>query len=245
MIQTPKARRARRHCIALAGAALATAALIATHPATAHAVPATPPNTVVLIVGDSLSAEYGLRRGTGWVSLLEQRLSQQHLSATVINASISGDTTAGGRSRLPALLAQHHPTHVVIELGANDALRGLPLADTRANLMAMVQTARQSGAQIMLIGIQVPPNYGRRYTDAFGAIFADIAQAEGTAWVPFLLKDVADAPEPLRWFQADRLHPTEEAQPLLLNNVWPVFKPWLTGDMRRTRPAPPARIQAR
>ncbi len=181
----------------------------------------------MLVVGDSLSAEYGLRRDTGWVKLMERRLAERHIDAEVVNASISGDTTSGGLSRLAALLARHHPSHVIIELGANDALRGLPVSETAANLTAMARASQAAGAQVVLVGIQVPPNYGRRYTEEFGAVFTRVANAEHTALVPFLLKGVADAPEPLRWFQADRIHPKEEAQPMLLDNVWPVVEPLL------------------
>ncbi|MBL0086089.1 MAG: arylesterase [Ideonella sp.] len=182
---------------------------------------------VVLVLGDSLSAEYGLARGTGWVALLEQRLAQQKLAATVVNASISGDTTSGGRSRLGALLAQHRPTHVVIELGGNDALRGLPLSMTRDNLSAMARAAKAAGAKVMLVGMQVPPNYGARYGQDFAASFSSVARAEGTALVPFLLAGVADAAPNETWFQADRIHPLAKAHPLMLDTVWVVMKPWL------------------
>ncbi|WP_290640594.1 arylesterase, partial [Aquabacterium sp.] len=126
-------------------------------------------------MGDSLSAEYGLARGTGWVALLQSRLQEQGMGAEVINASISGETTSGGMTRLPPLLKQHRPTHVVIELGANDALRGLPLKSTRANLQAMIEACKQIGAKVLLIGMMVPPNYGKRYTDDFQAMFPDLA----------------------------------------------------------------------
>ena len=180
---------------------------------------------LVLVVGDSLSAEYGLQRGSGWVALLEQRLVKEGIAATVVNASISGDTTSGGRSRLPALLRQHKPTHVVIELGGNDALRGLPLTMTRENLAEMARAAKGAGARVLMVGMQVPPNYGRKYGDDFAALFASVAKAEGTALVPFLLKGVADGPDATSLFQADRIHPTAAAHPLMLDNVWPVLKP--------------------
>jgi acyl-CoA thioesterase-1 len=183
---------------------------------------------VIVVVGDSLSAEYGLARGSGWVALLERRLAQDRVAATVVNASISGDTTSGGRSRLPALLQRHRPSHVVIELGGNDALRGLPLAMTRDNLAAMVRGARAAGAQVMLLGMQMPPNYGARYGQDFASLFAVVAQAEGAALVPFLLAGVADSTRAEQLFQPDRIHPTAQAQPLMLANVWPVLKPWLT-----------------
>jgi acyl-CoA thioesterase-1 len=179
----------------------------------------------LLVVGDSLSAEYGLARGSGWVALLQQRLAPRKIE--VVNASISGDTTAGGRTRLPALLAEHKPGVVILELGGNDALRGLPLDMTRANLAAMVRAARASGAKVLLVGMQVPPNYGQKYTQDFAASFAAVAQAEGAALVPFFLKGVADSPDPARYFQADRIHPNAEAQPKLLDNVWPLLQPLL------------------
>ena len=179
---------------------------------------------VILVVGDSLSAEYGLQRGQGWVTLLEQRLGQQKIDAHVVNASISGDTSSGGRARLPALLRQHQPTHVVIELGANDALRGLPIANTADNLTQMTKASQAAGAQVLIVGIQVPPNYGGDYTRRFEAVFSKVAGATRSALVPFLLKGVADAPNALSLFQADRIHPTAAAQPQLLDNVWPELR---------------------
>lgn len=178
----------------------------------------------ILVVGDSLSAEYGIARGSGWVALLEQRLQREGIAATVVNASISGDTSAGGRSRLPALLRQHQPTHVVIELGGNDALRGLPLESTQRNLAEMTRLSRQAGARVLLVGIQVPPNYGRSYTERFAAIYEQVAADEKVPLVPFLLRGVADVPEASRFFQPDRIHPNEAAQPLLLDNVWPALR---------------------
>ncbi len=182
----------------------------------------TPP--VILVLGDSLSAEYGLKRGSGWVALLEQKLAAQKMPAQVVNASISGDTTSGGRSRLGALLAEHRPTHVLIELGANDALRGLPLALTQDNLDQMTRSAQQAGAKVLLIGMQMPPNYGKDYGARFAALYAGVAKANKAALVPFLLKGVADVPDSLKLFQADRIHPTEAAHPQLLANVWPVLQ---------------------
>lgn len=180
--------------------------------------------TTILVVGDSLSAEYGIARGSGWVALLEQRLRDEKIAARVVNASISGDTTSGGRSRLPALLAQHKPTHVVIELGANDALRGLPLTMTEGNLLAMTRAAKAAGAKVLLAGMQVPPNYGRAYGEHFNQVFAQAAKAESAALVPFLLAGVADAPNADVLFQSDRIHPTAQAQATLLDNVWPVLR---------------------
>jgi acyl-CoA thioesterase I len=178
-------------------------------------------DTVVLIVGDSLSAEYGLRRGSGWVALLEQRLAQGQRTVRVVNASISGDTTSGGRSRLPALLRTHQPQVVVIELGGNDALRGLPLDMTRDNLRAMVQASRQTGARVLLVGMEMPPNYGARYAAAFRDVFTEVARTERVSLVPFFLKGVADGPDPVALFQPDRIHPNEAAQAIMLDNVWP------------------------
>ena len=182
---------------------------------------------LILVLGDSLSAEYGLKRGSGWVALLVARLAQKKIAATVVNASISGDTTSGGRSRLPALLAQQHPDVVVLELGANDALRGLPLAMTRDNLDAMAKAAKASGAKVVIAGMQLPPNYGRQYGEEFAGLFAAVAKAEGTALVPFLLKGVADVPQAESLFQPDRIHPIAAAHPTILDNVWTVLQPLL------------------
>ena len=192
----------------------------------ASAVRAASPQKI-LVVGDSLSAEYGLARGTGWVALLAARLAQRQIDASVVNASISGDTTSGGRSRLAALLAQHRPTLVILELGGNDALRGLPLEQTRANLQAMAQAARKAGARVLVVGMQVPPNYGKRYGDDFAAIFANVARSEKAALVPFLLEGVADVPDAVDRFQPDRIHPKQTAHPLMLDNVWAVLEPLL------------------
>ena len=181
----------------------------------------------LLVVGDSLSAEYGLQRGSGWVALLAARLAHEKPAPKVVNASISGDTTAGGRSRLPALLAQHKPKWVLIELGGNDALRGLPLASTQANLSAMAGVTKAAGSKVLIIGMAVPPNYGRQYSEDFSALFAKVAKAQGSALVPFLLAGVADVPNADALFQADRIHPRAEAHPRMLANVWPVLKPLL------------------
>jgi acyl-CoA thioesterase-1 len=181
----------------------------------------------ILVVGDSLSAEYGLARGTGWVALLEQRLAREKADATVVNASISGDTTSGGVSRLPALLRQHKPDLVVIELGGNDALRGLPLDQTRANLTELARLSSSAGAKVVIVGMQLPPNYGRAYGDRFASLFGEVARSEKAALVPFLLKGVADGPRAEAMFQADRIHPLASAQPAMLDNVWPVLQPLL------------------
>jgi acyl-CoA thioesterase I len=222
----------------------------------------------ILVVGDSLSAEYGLKRGSGWVALLENRLAESvnwnekprksspsnaknttnNIAAqavntpingeikgentskispdfTVINASISGDTTSGGRSRLAPLIDMHHPTHVIIELGANDALRGLPVAKTEENLTAMVQTALKSKAKVLLVGIQIPPNYGSAFAKQFTETYPKVVKANNKAnnvgLVPFMLAGVADSADAAKLFQADRIHPTEAAHPIILNNIWP------------------------
>ena len=193
----------------------------------ASAPPPSSSSPVILIVGDSLSAEYGLRRGSGWVALLEARLKADKARHRVVNASISGDTTSGGRSRLPALLAQHKPGIVIIELGGNDALRGLPLNMTQANLLAMVQAAQAAGARVLLLGMQLPPNYGQKYAQDFANLFASVAKAEGAALLPFFLAGVADGPDADKMFQPDRIHPNAQAQPRMLDNVWPALKPLL------------------
>ena len=191
------------------------------------AAPAPAAAPTVLVVGDSLSAEYGLKRGSGWVALLAAQLVQHKPAVTVVNASISGDTTSGGRSRLPQLLALHRPAIVILELGGNDALRGLPLAMTRDNLGAMAQAAKAAGARVVVVGMQVPPNYGRQYGDEFAGLFATVAKAQGTALVPFLLAGIADGARAEAMFQADRIHPKEAAHPVMLANVWRVLGPML------------------
>jgi acyl-CoA thioesterase-1 len=185
------------------------------------------PKPRLLVLGDSLSAEYGLARGTGWVALLEKRLTREGMAWQVVNASISGETTSGGRSRLPALLKQHLPRVVIIELGGNDALRGLPLAITQANLTEMARLAKAAHARVLVAGITVPPNYGRAYGEGLLALFGTVAKAEGTALVPFLLSGVADAPNADDLFQPDRIHPKAEAQARMLDNVWPALRPLL------------------
>jgi acyl-CoA thioesterase-1 len=190
----------------------------------APGIAATPQPHTILVVGDSLSAEYGLQRGEGWVALLQARLGTEKSDSQVINASISGDTSSGGRSRLPALLAQHKPSLVIIELGGNDALRGLPLAMTQDNLQAMAVAAKTAGAKVLLLGMQVPPNYGQTYAKQFADMFSQVARSQQAALVPFLLKGVADGPEALKMFQADRIHPVAQAHPMILNTLWPAVK---------------------
>jgi acyl-CoA thioesterase I len=186
----------------------------------------------LLVLGDSLSAEYGLQRGQGWVALLEARLAKEKLAVKVVNASISGDTTSGGRSRLPPLLKQHQPSVVVIELGGNDALRGLPLKSTQDNLSAMAAAAKASGARVLIAGMAVPPNYGRQYGQDFINLFGSVARAQGAALVPFLLAGVADIADAEAMFQADRIHPKAEAHPRMLDNVWPVLLPLLKAKQK-------------
>jgi len=181
----------------------------------------------MLVIGDSLSAEYGIPRGTGWVALLSAQLAKDKPQWQVINASISGDTTAGGLARLPALLTQHTPKLVVIELGGNDALRGFSLKMTQDNLTRMIEACQKIKAAVLLVGMQVPPNYGAQYAQDFSRMFQTVSQKQGTQLVPFLLKGVADAPDPTALFQADRIHPKAEAHPLILANVWPVLKKML------------------
>jgi acyl-CoA thioesterase-1 len=188
---------------------------------------ATPAN--VLILGDSLSAEYGLPRDSGWVRLLAARLAKEAPQYNVVNASISGETTSGGRTRLPALLRQHRPAIVVVQLGANDGLRGLSLAAMRENLVAMIGAARGSGARVLLIGMRIPPNYGRDYADRFAATFAQVAKEEKVTVVPFLLEGFADR---LDYFQDDRIHPNGAAQPRMLDTVWRQLEKLLTPAAR-------------
>ncbi|MFO1296521.1 MAG: arylesterase [Rubrivivax sp.] len=185
------------------------------------------PIKTIVVVGDSLSAEYGIARGQGWVALLEKRLADERIGYRVVNASVSGGTTSGGRSRLPALLRQHRPQVVVLELGGNDALRGLPLSMTEANLAEMARQSKAAGARVLVAGMAVPPNYGRSYGEQFMALFAKVARAEGTALVPFILAGVADAADAEAMFQPDRIHPRAEAHPRILGNVWPALKPLL------------------
>lgn len=176
----------------------------------------------VLVLGDSLSAEYGITRGAGWVTLLEKRLREERIDATIINASVSGETTSGGKARLPNLILQHKPSVVVIELGGNDGLRGLPVSATQSNLRSMIEEALKANAKVLLVGMQIPPNYGRDYTEKFFSIYGKLSREAKIPLVPFLLQGVADQPQ---LFQADRIHPVAEAQPIMLNNIWPHLKP--------------------
>jgi len=177
----------------------------------------------ILILGDSLSAEYGLVHGSGWVDLLEKKLQKEASPWDVFNASISGETSAGGLNRLPSLLEKKKPGLVIIELGANDGLRGLSIAVSEKNLQKMIVMSKQSGAKVLLIGIQLPPNYGQDYTKQFANMFTRLAKIEGTAFLPFFLTGVIDKPE---LFQADRMHPNEQAQKILFKNVWGALAPY-------------------
>lgn len=178
----------------------------------------------LLVLGDSISAAFGLDTRQGWVSLLEQRLAAEGFDYQVVNASVSGDTSAGGLARLPTLLAEHRPDLLIVELGGNDGLRGQPPAQLQQNLAAMVQQARKAGTRVLILGMKLPPNYGLRYTTAFADVFPQVAKEQDVALVPFLLEGAAGLP---LMTQADGIHPTAAAQPRLLDNVWPVLKPLL------------------
>lgn len=180
----------------------------------------------ILLIGDSISAAFGLEIEQGWVSLLQKRLEEQDYPHRVVNASVSGETSAGGLARLPALLEQVQPELVIIELGGNDGLRGLPAANMQQNLSAMVEQSRASGADVILLGMRIPPNYGPRYNDAFEQVFVDLSQSLDVPLVPFLLEGVGTVPELML---DDGIHPGAAAQPLLLDNAWPVIRQWLDG----------------
>jgi acyl-CoA thioesterase-1 len=186
---------------------------------------------VVLILGDSISAGYGLPAETGWTTLLQQRLAAEHFPHRVVNASISGDTTAGGKARLDALLARNHPAVTVIELGGNDGLRGGSLDAMRANLDAMTVAAQKSGSRVLIVGLRLPPNYGPAYVHRFETTYGDIARERKAALVPFLFDGFA---EDNAMFQTDRIHPVVAAQSRLLDNVWPHLKP-LLGEQGKSR----------
>jgi acyl-CoA thioesterase-1 len=186
---------------------------------------------VILVWGDSLSAAYGIPLESGWVQLLQQRLRAQGYPHRVVNGSISGETTAGGLARLPRALKEHRPALVVLELGGNDGLRGLPLKQLRANLTAMVRQSREAGAEVLLCEMQIPPNYGQAYTQGFQRAFVEVARAERARLAPFLLADIATDRAA---FQDDGIHPTVGSQPRLLEAVWPALQP-LLGTARAAR----------
>jgi acyl-CoA thioesterase-1 len=185
--------------------------LVLTAVAPAHAA------RTILVFGDSLSAGYGLPTGSGWVSLLEQRLKRDRLDYAVVNASISGETTLGGRKRIAAALAEHQPAVVIDQLGGNDGLRGNSIEETRRNLIAIVEASRKVGAKVLLVGMRIPPNYGAVYTRRFEALYAEVARQQNASLVPFMLQGFADKRE---WFQSDGIHPAVEAQPRILDNIY-------------------------
>ena len=216
---------------ASAGLFMSIAFALASLPVSKHAHAATPTSAtpaskapLILIFGDSLSAEYGLKRSSGWVSLLQDRLKAEGFPFRIVNASISGETTAGGLTRLPALIKKHQPAAVVLQLGANDGLRGLPVSQTERNLKRMLEISTAQGAQALILGIRVPPNYGPDYARQFDGVFRKIGQETRTPVVPFLLEGFADRVD---YFQTDGIHPNERAQPMMLETVWPVLKPVL------------------
>ena len=228
----------KRYCSVLRVLLLLAAGWMAAASGNANAQTAKLPQKVI-VLGDSLSAEYGLRRGTGWVPLLAAKLKTLPNGPsgewTVVNASISGDTTSGGKARLPGVLRAQPAQVLVIELGGNDALRGLPLQETQANLQAMVALARQNNMRVLLLGMQMPPNYGATYAKQFEKLFQDVASSQKVALVPFFLKGVADVPQAANLFQADRIHPNETAQAQLLANVWPRLLPLLQMPASNTK----------
>ncbi|HMA12594.1 MAG TPA: arylesterase [Steroidobacteraceae bacterium] len=191
---------------------------------TCNAASAATGERTLLVFGDSLSAAYGLRADQGWVAQLQQRLQSQGYGYRVVNASVSGETTSGGRNRLERALSQHKPRVVVLELGANDGLRGLPMKEMRDNLATMIDIIRRRGARVLLLGIRIPPNYGPQYTQAFGDVYKSLAAEKKVPLVPFLLDTIALDE---RFMQPDGLHPNAQGQPLVLANVWPALKPLL------------------
>jgi acyl-CoA thioesterase-1 len=192
--------------------------LIAVHDASAAS------DRSILVLGDSLSAAYGIKPAQGWVALLQKRLQDEGYGQRVVNASVSGETSSGGLQRLPRALQLHKPGIVIIELGSNDGLRGLPLSVTRDNLSKMVAASKKAGAEVVLVGMQMPPNYGARYTAEFAALFRELASRNSLALVPFLLESVALND---KLMQADGLHPNVSGQPIILDNVWPHLEPLL------------------
>ena len=211
----PFLRASFRWAAVLASLVLAASATVSAAP-TAAGTPAAGAPTI-LVLGDSISAAYGLAQGQGWVELLQKRLASEGLPYRVVNASISGDTTAGGRTRIGGALQAHRPDIVIIELGGNDGLRGAALGPVRANLEFIVDAAQKAGAQALIVGMQVPPNYGASYVRQFAALFGDVAKSRNAGYVPFLLQGFAEKPE---LFQPDRIHPTAQAQPLMVETIW-------------------------
>ncbi len=207
-----------RHCqAAIAALVLGTGLLALAHSALAG-------QGTILVYGDSLSAAYGIAQKQGWVALLQEKLRKNAFDYTVANESISGETTSGGASRIASVLARRHPKITIVQLGANDGLRGLPVAQMRENLAAIIRATQKAGSQVLLIGMRMPPNYGAAYTREFESAFRDLARRYRVALVPFLLDTIADRPA---LFQADQMHPTAQAQPVLLENVWKALRPML------------------
>ena len=174
--------------------------------------------------GDSLSAAYGIAQTRGWVALLGERVKRERADYSVANASVSGETSAGGLARIDATLARFHPAVVIVELGANDGLRGQPVGQMKINLGAIIEQSRRSGARVLLVGMKLPPNYGEEYSGSFERAFGDVAKQHHVALVPFMLEGFAEKPE---YFQRDRIHPNVEAQPLILDRIWPQLRPLL------------------
>jgi len=185
------------------------------------------PEKIVLIVGDSLSAEYGLTRGTGWVQLMSDQAVKEAVKVRMVNASISGDTSSGGLSRLPQLLKVHKPHLLIVELGGNDALRGLSMQMTQQNLSAMANQGKKASAKVMVIGMQIPPNYGANYAQQISQAYQTVSKETGAELNNQFLKGIADEADPLRWFQSDRIHPNEGAQSTMMKNIWPQLKKML------------------
>jgi acyl-CoA thioesterase-1 len=200
------------------------ALLMAIAPAWSYGNTARNDSPTILVLGDSVSAGYGLASNEGWVALLQSRLQTQGYGYRVVNASVSGETTTGGLARLPRALSVHRPQIVIVELGGNDGLRALPLETSRRNLERIIETSRASGARVLLLGMKIPPNYGPRYSQGFEQLFRDLARRYRLPFEPFFLEKIALAPGMM---QADGLHPTAKAQPVMLDTVWPVLKPML------------------
>jgi len=182
---------------------------------------------IVLIVGDSLSAEYGLTRGTGWVQLMSEQAAKEMVKVRIVNASISGDTSSGGVSRLPQLLQIHKPHLLIVELGGNDALRGLSMRMTQQNLSSMAKQAKKTGAKVMLVAMQIPPNYGANYAQQIAQAYQSVSKETGAELNNSFLKGIADDADPLKWFQPDRIHPNEGAQNTMMKNIWPQLRKML------------------
>jgi acyl-CoA thioesterase I len=189
-----------------------------------HGAHGASPEKSIVVFGDSLSAAYGIAQARGWVALLAERLKRSHPDYIVVNASISGETTSGGASRIPRVLEQHQPAILIVQLGGNDGLRGLPVAQMRKNLASIIEQSQKSGARVLLLGMRIPPNYGPDYADAFEATFAELAKRYRTPLEPFFLEDFGENTD---LFQPDRIHPSEAAQPLMLERVWKALRPML------------------